>query len=180
MKSFSLQTFAIPGSLFLNVLSGYLYSFPLALLLVCTCSSIGASLCYFLSNFAGKKLINYYFPNHISDLSAKVNKHRSNILNYIIFLRITPILPNWLINLVCPILNIPLKPYFIGTFLGVAPPSILAIQMGKTLLNMTAYPDDDTNNNSIFDLKSMAFLLICALFSLLPLVFKHRFSQKFD
>lgn len=35
---FSLQTFAIPGSIFLSILSGYLYPFPLALFLVCLVS----------------------------------------------------------------------------------------------------------------------------------------------
>lgn len=34
----SLQTFAIPGSIFLSILSGYLYPFPLALFLVCLVS----------------------------------------------------------------------------------------------------------------------------------------------
>ena len=31
----SLQSFAIPGSIFLSILAGYLFSFPLALFLVC-------------------------------------------------------------------------------------------------------------------------------------------------
>lgn len=35
----SLQTFAIPGSIFLSILSGYLYPFPLALFLVCLVSN---------------------------------------------------------------------------------------------------------------------------------------------
>eukprot|EP00118_Oscarella_pearsei_P010145 m.61024 g.61024 ORF g.61024 m.61024 type:complete len:79 (+) comp34967_c0_seq6:430-666(+) len=34
----SLQTFAIPGSIFLSILSGFLFNFPLALLLVCLVS----------------------------------------------------------------------------------------------------------------------------------------------
>jgi len=34
----SLQTFAIPGSIFLSILSGFLFPFPLALFLVCTVS----------------------------------------------------------------------------------------------------------------------------------------------
>lgn len=38
----SLQTFAIPGSIFLSILSGFLYPFPLALFLVCLVS-LGAA-----------------------------------------------------------------------------------------------------------------------------------------
>lgn len=35
-----LQTFAIPGSIFLSILSGYLFPFPLALFLVCLVSGL--------------------------------------------------------------------------------------------------------------------------------------------
>merc|ERR1711963_1155150 len=44
-----LQTFAIPGSIFLSIVSGYLFPFPVALLLICFCSATGASFCYLLS-----------------------------------------------------------------------------------------------------------------------------------
>ena len=40
------------------------------------------------------------------------------MLNYIIFLRITPILPNWLINISSPILGVNIVHFFLGTFLG--------------------------------------------------------------
>uniref|UniRef100_V9IK07 Transmembrane protein 41 n=1 Tax=Apis cerana TaxID=7461 RepID=V9IK07_APICE len=57
-----LQTFAIPGSIFLSILSGFLFPFPLALLLVCSCSAVGASLCYLLSSLLGRRLLFKYFP----------------------------------------------------------------------------------------------------------------------
>ncbi len=36
----SLQTFAIPGSIFLSILSGFLYPFPLAISIVCVVRSV--------------------------------------------------------------------------------------------------------------------------------------------
>lgn len=48
----------------------------------------------------------------------KVDEHKNNLLNYIIFLRITPFLPNWFINITSPVIGVPLSPFFIGTFLG--------------------------------------------------------------
>lgn len=52
-----LQSFAIPGSLFLTILSGYLFPFPVALILVCTCSAAGAGICYVLSQQFGKAIV---------------------------------------------------------------------------------------------------------------------------
>lgn len=48
----------------------------------------------------------------------QVDKHREHLINYIIFLRITPFLPNWFINITSPVINVPLGVFFMGTFLG--------------------------------------------------------------
>lgn len=50
--------------------------------------------------------------------SWQVDKHRDHLINYIIFLRITPFLPNWFINITSPVINVPLGVFFVGTFLG--------------------------------------------------------------
>lgn len=118
LNFYSLQTFAIPGSLFLSVLSGFLFDFPVALTLVCFCSALGASLCYLLSQLVGRRLVRYYFPERAIAWSQEVNKHRSNLLFYMLFLRITPFLPNWFINLVAPVIGVPLLPFAVGTFFG--------------------------------------------------------------
>lgn len=113
-----MQTFAIPGSIFLSILSGFLFPFYLALALVCCCSAIGASLCFFLSNVLGKKLIKKFFPVRAAQWAVAVEKHYDNMLNYMIFLRVTPFLPNWFINISAPVLGVPLVPFCLGTFIG--------------------------------------------------------------
>ncbi|OBS60427.1 hypothetical protein A6R68_08450 [Neotoma lepida] len=133
-----LQTFAIPGSIFLSILSGFLYPFPLALFLVCL-----------------------------------VERHREHLINYIIFLRITPFLPNWFINITSPVINVPLKVFFIGTFLGVAPPSFVAIKAGTTLYQLTT-AGEAVSWNSVF------ILMILALLSILPAIFQKKLKQKFE
>lgn len=120
-QHFSLQTFAIPGSIFLSILSGFLFPFYLALTLVCCCSAIGASLCFFLSNLLGKKLVKRFFPERAAQWSKAVEKHKNNLLNYIIFLRVTPFLPNWFINMSAPVIGVPLIPFALGTFIGKLP-----------------------------------------------------------
>ncbi|XP_030307004.1 transmembrane protein 41B isoform X4 [Calypte anna] len=96
-----LQTFAIPGSIFLSILSGFLYPFPLALFLVCL-----------------------------------VERHREHLINYIIFLRITPFLPNWFINITSPVINVPLKVFFIGTFLAEITTCWTAERLQKNIISV--------------------------------------------
>lgn len=113
-----LQTFAIPGSLFLSILLGFLFNFWTALCVICFCSAIGATLCFVVSNYLGRRLVMHYFPKRVESWAVQVNKHRSDIFSYMLFLRMTPFLPNWFINLVSPIIGVPLYPFAVGTFFG--------------------------------------------------------------
>ena len=56
---------------------------------------------------------------HIS--LPQVANHREDLFNYIMFLRITPFLPNWFINIASPIIGVPVWPFFAGTFVGRSP-----------------------------------------------------------
>ena len=162
---YSLQSFAIPGSLFLTILSGYLFPFPVALFLVCFCSAVGAGLCYLLFNVFGRPLVIKWFPDKVSNWSVQVRKQRDNLLSYIIFLRITPILPNWFINVSSPVIDVPFTPFFWGTLLGVAPPSFVYIGAGKTL--------QELNSAGIISTKAMIVLFALAFTFVLPGIFKY-------
>jgi len=168
-----LQTFAIPGSIFLSIISGFLFPFPLALFAVCFCSATGASFCYLLSYLVGRKLVRHYLPERAAQWSAKVDSHRSNLLSYILFLRITPFLPNWFINIVSPVIGVPLFPFWTGTFFGVAPPSFIFIQAGTTLQQLTSTMDPITWD-------TVLLLVVFALLSILPVLLKNKLKSKYD
>ncbi|KAH9424140.1 transmembrane protein stas [Dermatophagoides pteronyssinus] len=167
-----LQSFAIPGSIFLSVMSGYLFPFPLALLSVCFCSAVGASVCYLLSWLCGRPFIIKYWPHKAAHVSNIIDQHRSHLFFYVVFLRITPFLPNWLINITSPIVNVPLSTFFFGTFFGVAPPSFIAVHAGTTLYQLTS-------SSNIITYKSMLMLLTVSIISLTPIILKRIFSDKF-
>lgn len=168
-----LQTFAIPGSIFLSILSGYLYPFPLALFLVCLCSGLGASFCYMLSYLVGRPVVYRYLTERAQKWSQQVDKHRDHLINYIIFLRITPFLPNWFINITSPVINVPLGVFFLGTFFGVAPPSFVAINAGTTLYKLTTAGEAVSWN-------SLAVLGVLAVLSILPVCFQKKLQQKLE
>ncbi|CAH2325533.1 transmembrane 41B [Pelobates cultripes] len=168
-----LQTFAIPGSIFLSILSGFLYPFPLALFLVCLCSGLGASFCYLLSYLVGRPIVYKYLSEKAVKWSQQVDRHREHLINYMIFLRITPFLPNWFINITSPIINVPLKVFFWGTFLGVAPPSFVAIKAGTTLYQLTTAGEAVSWN-------SVIVLMVLALLSILPAIFQNKLKKKFE
>ncbi|CAL1545077.1 unnamed protein product [Lymnaea stagnalis] len=168
-----LQTFAIPGSIFLSIISGFLYPFVLALPLVCLCSAIGASFCYLLSYMVGRRIVHKYFPQRAADWKKHVDNHRAHLLNYMLFLRITPFLPNWFINITSPVINVPLWTFFIGTTLGVAPPSFVFIQAGTTLHQLSSTSEAMSWGN-------IGLLAVFALVALLPVLLKSKLRAKLE
>ncbi|KAH9503352.1 Transmembrane protein 41B [Bulinus truncatus] len=168
-----LQTFAIPGSIFLSIISGFLYPFILALPLVCLCSAIGASFCYLLSYMVGRRIVQKYFPQRASEWKKHVDNHRQHLLNYMLFLRITPFLPNWFINITSPVIDVPLSTFFVGTALGVAPPSFVFIQAGTTLHKLSS-------TSEAMSWFNIAILVLFALVALLPVLLKNKLKSKLE
>ncbi|ALC48417.1 CG8408 [Drosophila busckii] len=134
-------------------------------------NALGATLCYLLSNILGRRLIRHFWPKKTSEWSKHVEEYRESLFNYMLFLRMTPILPNWFINLASPVIGVPLHTFALGTFCGVAPPSVIAIQAGKTLQKMSS-------SSEAFSWTSMGILFICACASLLPGLLKNKFKAK--
>lgn len=58
-------------------------------------------------------------------------------------------------------------------FVGVAPPSFLAIQAGKTLNTMTS-------SKEAFSWTSMVLLIVFAFVTLVPVIFKKQFKRKVE
>ncbi|CDW74771.1 UNKNOWN [Stylonychia lemnae] len=129
----SLQTFAIPGPIFLSVLSGAIFGGVPGFLMVCLCATSGASLCYTLSWLLGRNLVKRFFNQRLIQMQAQLEKQKDNLIFYLLFLRITPIVPNFFINISSPILNVPLSKFFIATLFGLMPMNIIHVKTGMML-----------------------------------------------
>jgi len=116
----SLQSFAIPGAIFLSVLAGPLFGVWRGLLLVSLVATTGSSICYLVSYYLGRGLVERCFPAMLARLRNMVARRGagSNLFFYLLFLRISPLLPNWFISLASPILDIPLSTFAAATFIG--------------------------------------------------------------
>ena len=164
-----LQSFAIPGPLVLSILAGALFGRWEGLLYVSLCATCGASLCYTLSSFFGKGIIVRNYPAKVVDANKKIKEHSENLFFYLLFLRITPIVPNWLINLSSPIIGVPFTQFFFATFLGLMPANCIHINAGMTLATIEQVG---------LTYNSMIFLLVLAFFALIPTLFLNRNKQK--
>ncbi|XP_025421675.1 transmembrane protein 41A-like [Sipha flava] len=155
------QTFCIPGSIILNVMAGSLFGSSIGFLLVCTLSSIGVSACYLLSKLCAiETVIMNYLPSQLTSskttLENLVEKNRDQLWYLLLVLRVIPVTPNWLLNLIAPIVKIPLFTFTYTTFFGLMPYNYICCQSGQTLSSINSLEE-------IFTLKTTMQLMSIAV-----------------
>lgn len=137
-----LQAFSLPGSMYLSILGGAVWGVPRALLLACTCVASGATLCYLISAALGPAMLTMPKWKARADVWAeKINAQRDNLISYLIVLRIAPVPPHWVVNVLCPHLGIGIVPFWISTWLGILGVTVIHTTIGGSLDDMTSPAD---------------------------------------
>lgn len=176
-----LQTFCVPGTVVLNAiigaLLGVLVGVPFAVML----GTIGASSCYTLSSVLGVSLVEAVDAKlmkgkGVAKIRNAVSRYRSDLFVYLLFLRLTPILPNWLVNLGAPVANIPLFPFAMATMVGIIPQTYLTVRFG-TLVNAFG-ADDGDSNAPIVTIWDTLLLVMIAVALLIINRLKKKFSSE--
>lgn len=67
-----MQTFMIPGTIFMSLLAGALFGVVKGVILVVFTATSGASSCYFLSKLIGRPLVNWLWPEKLRFFQAEV------------------------------------------------------------------------------------------------------------
>ncbi|KAG6877510.1 hypothetical protein C0993_006459 [Termitomyces sp. T159_Od127] len=137
-----LQAFSLPGSMYLSILGGAVWGVARALPLACTCVATGASLCYLISAALGPALLTLPKWKAVLDKwASKIRANKENVISFLIVLRIAPLPPHWVVNVVCPHVGIGLVPFWISTWLGVFGVSVIHTTIGGGLDEMTSADD---------------------------------------
>ena len=128
--------------MYLSILGGAVWGVPRALPLACACVATGATLCYAISAALGPALLT--MPRWKAKLDVwadKLRAHKDDIISFLIVLRIAPLPPHWIVNVICPHVGIGIVPFWISTFLGIFGVTVIHTTIGGSLDDMTS-PDD--------------------------------------
>ena len=85
--------------------------------------------------------------------------------NYLLVLRLIPVVPFFLINLVAGVSPLPARSFILGTLVGTLPGTFLYVNAG-TALGTLSKPSD------LFSVRVLGALTLLALFSLLPVAWR--------
>lgn len=133
-----LQAFSIPGSMYMSILAGALFGVPVALPLVCASVATGATICYLISKFLGTILVALpTWQARIDEWKDKLAQHNDNLLSYLIVLRMMPLPPHNVVNILSPHLGIGIGVFWLSTFGGIFAVSVIHTTIGEKLDQMT-------------------------------------------
>ena len=119
-----------------------MWGVPRALLLACTCVATGATLCYLISAAFGPALLTVpRWKARLDKWSEKIRAQKDNTISFLIVLRIAPLPPHWVVNIICPHVGIGIVPFWISTWLGIFGVTVIHTTIGGGLDEMTSAAD---------------------------------------
>lgn len=150
---------SLPGAAPLGMLGGALFGFWTATLVVSFASTIGATLACFVSRF----LVRDWVQNRYADKIARINDGIEKEGGFYLFsLRLIPIFPFWIINLIMGITKMSLLKFYWVSQAGMLPGTMVFVNAGKELAKI----------DSLKGIFSPGLLISFALIGIVPVVVK--------
>ncbi|KAJ3716143.1 hypothetical protein C8R42DRAFT_679656 [Lentinula raphanica] len=78
---------------------------------------------------------------HLESMSARVQRNKANLISFLIVLRIAPLPPHWVVNVVAPHVGISIPTFWISTALGIFGVTVIHTTIGGGLDEMTSADD---------------------------------------
>jgi uncharacterized membrane protein YdjX (TVP38/TMEM64 family) len=128
-------TLSLPGALIMTLSGGLVFGWLLGGAAAVTGASIGATLLFLIARSAfGESLRRKAGPK----IAGLVDGFQKDALAYMLFLRIVPAFPFFLVNIAAALLGVPLRTYIIGTVLGIIPATFAFASIGAGLDSVLA------------------------------------------
>jgi uncharacterized membrane protein YdjX (TVP38/TMEM64 family) len=173
---------SIPSSFFLTLAGGMLFGVVIGGASAAIGGTIGA-ICIFL---IAKSAFGEHLVRRAGPRAAKLAEgFRADAFNYLLFLRLVPLFPFWLVNLVPAFAGVRLKTFVAATAIGILPATFVFAFLGASLENVIAAElaefqaclaagrqdcrlDFDPHTGAT--LKLLAALVLLGLLALIPVV----------
>lgn len=156
--------FSIPGAAVVTLLGAALFGFWFSLALVSFASTIGATLAFLSSRYLLRNWVQQRFSDKLNSINAGVKKDGAF---YLFTLRLIPIFPFFLINLLMGLTPISTVRYYLVSQLGMLPGTAVYLNAGTQLAEI----------KTLAGIVSPTVLLSFALLGVFPFLAKWLLSK---
>ncbi|MTI17149.1 TVP38/TMEM64 family protein [Rhodobacteraceae bacterium RKSG542] len=126
---------SFPGASFLTILGGFLFGWWLAGTATVIAATIGAALLFLAARTSLGTTLKEKAGPFLSKMS---NGFQENAFSYLLFLRLTPVFPFWLVNIAPALFHMKLSPYVLATAIGIIPGTFAYSFVGSGLDSIIA------------------------------------------
>lgn len=155
----ALTAFSVPGATVVTLLGAALFGFWYSLLLVSFASTIGATIAFLSSRYLLRDWVQTHFGDKLSAINQGIEKDGAF---YLFSLRLIPVFPFFLINLLMGLTPISIGRYYLTSQLGMLPGTAVYLNAGTQLAEI----------NSLAGILSPTVLASFVLLGLFPVVVK--------
>ncbi len=160
--------FSVPGAVWMTIAGGFLFGTVQATFLAVVGATLGAIIIFLAARYA---FSDYLHAKAGPFLLRMEEGFKDNALSYLLFLRLIPLFPFWLVNLVPAFLNVPLGTFIFGTFFGIIPGAIVFSSVGNGLGSV--FDSGGTPRLDIlFDPEILFPIFGLAVLALIPIAYK--------
>jgi len=156
---------SLPGGALLSLLSGFLFGRLTGTILIVFSATLGATIIFLLARYLVADWARHKLTQN-ARAAKLINSFDADAFSYMLFLRLVPLFPFWLVNLAPAFTPINSRTYILSTLIGIIPGSLVFANLGQSLGEI------DSLNQLVSPQVLIAFTLL-GLLSLLPMVLKH-------
>jgi uncharacterized membrane protein YdjX (TVP38/TMEM64 family) len=184
---------SLPGGLVMTVTGGLLFGWLVGALATVVGATAGATIIFLVAKSSLGEALAAKAGLWLDRLREGF---KENALSYLLFLRLVPVFPFWLVNLAPALLGVPLQTYVIGTAIGIIPGTIAFSVAGAGLGSvveaqnkiyaacLAKQPDDleaacpyTIDTSALVTKELLAAFALLGLVALIPVIYK-RWSKR--
>ena len=159
---------SLPGGAILSIAGGFLFGAWLGTAYIVVGATIGATAVFLIAKTALGDALRARAGPWLKSMEAGFQE---NALSYLLVLRLVPLFPFFVVNLVPAFLGVPLRTYVIGTFVGIVPGAFVFAFTGAGLGSV--FDSSETfSPAAVLTPEVIVALTGLALLSLLPVAYK--------
>jgi uncharacterized membrane protein YdjX (TVP38/TMEM64 family) len=157
---------SVPGAAALSLVAGFLFGRWMGTLVIVFAATLGGVLVFLGARYLFGEAARTRLEK--SPAAAKIlSGFERDAFHYLLFLRLVPVFPFWLVNLTPAFTGISLRTYFAATAIGILPGSFVFANLGQSLGRIESLAGLVSSEVMV------AFALLGAL-ALLPVFFRRR------
>ena len=160
--------FSLPIAAILTLAGGYLFGLWNGTAYVVFAATLGATGLF----LAARSAMGQGLRGRAGPAVARMEQgFRNHAMSYLLFLRLTPLFPFWLVNLVAAVVGMRLRTFVLATALGIIPASFIYVGVGNGL-NVLFESGETCDPRAMASFEVVLPLLGLAVLSLLPIIYK--------